>query len=77
MSGAITTSPSSGSGSKNWYAELAPSEKRTFWACFGGWALDAYDVQIFSFAIRRSLQPSRFPMPMPGSSARSLCSPLR
>jgi len=34
-----------------WYGDLAPSEKRTFWACFGGWALDAMDVQIFSFAI--------------------------
>src|SRR5437764_7159523 len=34
-----------------WYGELAPREKRTFWACFGGWALDAMDVQIFSFAI--------------------------
>src|SRR3974390_3299724 len=34
-----------------WYKELRPSEKRTFWACFGGWALDAMDVQIFSFAI--------------------------
>jgi MFS family permease len=34
-----------------WYARLARKEKRTFWACFGGWALDAMDVQIFSFAI--------------------------
>src|SRR5437764_7834405 len=34
-----------------WYAALNPREKRTFWACFGGWALDAMDVQIFSFAI--------------------------
>src|SRR5450755_1305505 len=34
-----------------WYRELAPGEKRTFWACFGGWTLDAMDVQIFSFAI--------------------------
>src|SRR5712671_5385492 len=34
-----------------WYGELTPPEKRTFWACFGGWALDAMDVQIFSFAI--------------------------
>src|SRR2546421_4405801 len=34
-----------------WYTELEPNEKRTFWACFGGWALDAMDVQIFSFAI--------------------------
>src|SRR5262249_931705 len=22
----------------NWYRELTPVEKRTFWACFGGWA---------------------------------------
>jgi len=34
-----------------WYRELEPGEKRTFWACFGGWMLDAMDVQIFSFAI--------------------------
>jgi MFS family permease len=34
-----------------WYRELTPVEKRTFWACFGGWALDAMDVQIFSFVI--------------------------
>jgi len=35
----------------SWYRELAPNEKRTFWACFGGWALDGMDVQILSFAI--------------------------
>jgi MFS family permease len=34
-----------------WYVALTLKEKRTFWACFGGWALDAMDVQIFSFAI--------------------------
>ena len=34
-----------------WYKELQSGEKRTFWACFGGRALDAMDVQIFSFAI--------------------------
>ena len=51
MTSAFGTNPASGSGSTNWYAELAPAEKRTFWACFGGWALDAFDVQIFSFAI--------------------------
>jgi len=38
-------------GPTAWYRELQASEKRTFWACFGGWALDAMDVQIFSFAI--------------------------
>jgi MFS family permease len=34
-----------------WYAEMNPKEKSTFWACIGGWALDAMDVQMFSFAI--------------------------
>lgn len=34
-----------------WYATLKPHEKTTFWACLGGWMLDAMDVQIFSFAI--------------------------
>jgi MFS family permease len=34
-----------------WYAQMQPREKNTFWACTGGWILDAMDVQIFSFAI--------------------------
>jgi len=34
-----------------WYSELGAGEKRTFWACFGGWALDAFDVQIYSFVV--------------------------
>jgi MFS family permease len=34
-----------------WYGELSRREKRTFWGCFGGWALDAMDVQMFSFLI--------------------------
>jgi MFS family permease len=32
-----------------WFSDLDAGEKRTFWACFGGWALDALDVQIYSF----------------------------
>jgi MFS family permease len=35
----------------SWYSELASTERRTFWACFGGWALDAFDVQIYSFVM--------------------------
>jgi MFS family permease len=34
-----------------WYAEMAADEKTTFWACIGGWILDAMDVQMLSFAI--------------------------
>jgi MFS family permease len=46
-----TLSPPLDAGGQSWYSGLAPNEKRTFWACFGGWALDAFDVQILSFAI--------------------------
>ena len=35
----------------DWYRKFEPDERRTFWACFGGWALDAADVQIYTFAI--------------------------
>jgi MFS family permease len=34
-----------------WYREIAPVERRTFWACLGGWSLDALDVQMFSLVI--------------------------
>jgi MFS family permease len=51
MTNIADVKPSSSIELTGWYRELAPNEKRTFWACFGGWALDAFDVQIFSFAI--------------------------
>ena len=34
-----------------WFGELNPGERRTMGACFGGWALDAFDVQMYSFVI--------------------------
>src|SRR5215467_9971212 len=34
-----------------WISELAPRERRAFGACVGGWALDAMDVQMYSFVI--------------------------
>jgi MFS family permease len=34
-----------------WFAELRPSEKRTFWACFSGWGLDAMDTQMYALTI--------------------------
>src|ERR1700751_5842968 len=34
-----------------WFAELNPKERQTMGACFGGWALDAFDVQMYSFVI--------------------------
>jgi MFS family permease len=38
-------------GPAAWYLELTPPEKRTFWTCFLGWALDAMDVQIYGLAL--------------------------
>ena len=35
----------------DWYSDLGKDGRRTFWACFGGYALDALDVQIYSMAI--------------------------
>jgi MFS family permease len=34
-----------------WISELTPRERRAFGACVGGWALDAMDVQMYSFVI--------------------------
>lgn len=34
-----------------WFQDLTARERRTMAACFGGWSLDALDVQIFSFVI--------------------------
>src|SRR5215471_14352723 len=34
-----------------WMKDLTPRERRTMGACFGGWALDAFDVQMYSFVI--------------------------
>src|SRR5262245_16488360 len=34
-----------------WFTELTPPQKRTFWACLTGWALDAFDTQLFPLVI--------------------------
>ena len=34
-----------------WYRDVTARERKTFWACFGGWALDALEVQMFGLAI--------------------------
>ena len=35
----------------DWYRSMGRNETRTFWACYGGFALDGMDVMIFSFVI--------------------------
>jgi MFS family permease len=39
------------SRSKPWLLDLAPHERSTLFATFGGWALDGMDVMVYSFAI--------------------------
>jgi MFS family permease len=34
-----------------WMRDLTSRERKTMSGCFGGWALDAFDVQIYSFVI--------------------------
>ena len=34
-----------------WYSDSSSTEKRTFWAAFGGWSVDALDVQMLSLAL--------------------------
>jgi MFS family permease len=36
---------------KAWWQDLTVRERRTMAACFGGWALDSFDLQIYSFTI--------------------------
>ncbi|MBV8912930.1 MAG: MFS transporter [Acetobacteraceae bacterium] len=34
-----------------WFRELSPGERRTFWAAFGGFALDGMDILLYSFVV--------------------------
>src|ERR1700752_1162633 len=34
-----------------WFRELTAKERSAMIACFGGWSLDAFDVQMYSFVI--------------------------
>jgi MFS family permease len=34
-----------------WLRDLTATERKTMLACFGGWTLDAFDAQVFSFII--------------------------
>ena len=53
---ATTDSPSaasavSGSGLAAFYRDMTAPERRTFWACFGGWALDGMDFMIYPLVL--------------------------
>ena len=35
----------------SFYASMSPPERKTFWACFSGWALDAMDFMLYPLVI--------------------------
>ena len=51
MSEQVANTTQQGGAVLGWYRELNIKERRTFWACFTGWALDAMDVQLYSLVI--------------------------
>jgi hypothetical protein len=56
-----------------WFGELNPGERRTMGACFGGWALDAFDVQMYSFVIPTVIALWGYRVVKPASLARAHC----
>jgi MFS family permease len=40
-----------GHGLAEFYAVLAPAERRAFWACFGGWVVDGIDFMMYPLVI--------------------------
>jgi MFS family permease len=54
LSTEVTERPGAGGGAGaglTWFSSLKARERRTFWACFTGWALDAMDVQLYAVVI--------------------------
>ena len=56
-----------------WFGELNAKERRTMGACFGGWALDAFDVQMYSFVIPTVISLGGCRVVNPASLAQSPC----
>ncbi len=48
VAGAVITKPPNRGHMANWFGSMNVRERRTFWACFTGWALDAMDVQLYA-----------------------------
>lgn len=46
-----TRTASEAKGALAWYKELSPSGRKSFWAAYFGWCLDAADAQVFNFLI--------------------------
>jgi MFS family permease len=52
-----------------WMSDLEPKEKRTLGACFGGWAMDSFDVNLYGLVIPSLLTVLHFTMAEAGMLA--------
>jgi len=50
-SGAIELAPIEDTSLLAFYRDMKPPERRTFWACAAGWALDGMDFMIYPLVI--------------------------
>lgn len=63
---------------RNWFSTLSKNERRTFWACYGGWTLDALDAQMLPLVLPALMEQWRFGRAAAGSimGAALACSAL-
>lgn len=45
------STPAEATGIFAWYKELSRTERRAFWACFGGWGLDGVDIKLYGWVM--------------------------
>jgi hypothetical protein len=57
-----------------WYRELTPVEKRTFWACFGGWARGLHACRAWNLP---AVRPLGYAASAPARAARQCGCELR
>ena len=53
------------------WTDMSPKERSAFWACFGGWALDAMDFQLYSLVMPTVIGLWHLTKPEAGSIATS------
>jgi MFS family permease len=52
---------------RNWYSTLSKDERHTFWACYGGWTLDALDAQMLPLVLPALIAQWHFGRTVAGS----------
>ena len=60
-----------------WLRDLTSRERRTMLACWGGWTLDGFDQQLYSYVVPTRSKPSLSPTRIEyGRSEKSPSTPL-